>query len=411
MKLINLLLTIKTTKLIKPIKLIKLIKPIKPIKSIKSIKPIEPIKLIMPLKFLVFALPLLLCGCTNLNDMNRKELDEINFIHAMGIDYEEGEYTLSAIYSSDSGADPEKGKAGKEDIMEASGATPYEAFEELRLKSKKIVSVANTGYFLIGDSAARSGIKECLDFISHDETIKMESLIFVTKEMAAKDFLGMGIENEQTIQADLEAVEQKQLRLITRNDNTLINLLNEMRQGYYSLLIPYLVSEENAFLIRGYAVFDELELKDYLDMDTSSGINFVRNIVRAYPIYPEAGISLSLTFSNTKLKSDLEDGDVKVRIEVYFETMIEEAYADVNIFTAENLSRLTARQNKYIEDIIKKAADYSAETGLDIFRISRLVENEHEGEWEKLKGSWKESISKIKYEYDLRSKISKSFIY
>jgi spore germination protein KC len=368
-------------------------------------------KLIKALLFIVpllITVPLLLCGCKN--DMSRREIDEINFIHAMGIDFDGKLYTLSAIYSSDSGADPEKGEAGKEDIMEASGATPYEAFEELRLKSKKIVSVANTGYFLFGDGAARAGIRECLDFISHDETIKMESLIFVTKDMDAKDFLGRGIENEQTIQADLEAVEQKQLRLITRNDNTLINILNEMKQDYYSLLIPYLESEENAFLIRGYGVFDNLMLIDYLDMDISSGINFVRDIVRAYPIYLEDGISLSLTFSDVRLKSRLEDGQVKIRIEADFETMVKETNAGGNIYTSEKIKQLTAMQNDYIKDIIKKAAEYSAAKGLDIFRISRLVENEHEGEWEELKENWKESISEVEYEYDIRSKISKSFI-
>ena len=55
-----------------------------------------------------------LTGCTN--DMNRREIDEINFIHVMGIDYSAGEFILTAVYSSDQGADAEKGEAGKEEI-------------------------------------------------------------------------------------------------------------------------------------------------------------------------------------------------------------------------------------------------------------------------------------------------------
>ena len=53
-----------------------------------------------------------LWGCSH--DMNRREIDEINFIHVLGIDYSMGEYVLTAIYSSNQGADAESGQAGKE---------------------------------------------------------------------------------------------------------------------------------------------------------------------------------------------------------------------------------------------------------------------------------------------------------
>jgi hypothetical protein len=58
-----------------------------------------------------------------------------------------------------------------------------------------------------------------------------------------------------------------------------------MQQKNSSVLIPYLLSEEKSFIIEGYAVFNQLKLNDYLDKDTSSGVNFIRNIVRSYPIY------------------------------------------------------------------------------------------------------------------------------
>ena len=48
-------------------------------------------------KLVIILFPLLLCGCSH--DMNRREIDEINFIHVMGIDYSEGEYVLTATYS------------------------------------------------------------------------------------------------------------------------------------------------------------------------------------------------------------------------------------------------------------------------------------------------------------------------
>lgn len=359
-------------------------------------------------KLLYLIIPFLLCSCSH--DMNRREIDEINFIHVMGIDYSEGEYTISALYSSSEGADPEEGSGGSEEVTKGTGKTPYEAFEDIKLKNKKSVAVSNTGYFLIGNGAAGNGIDRCLDFLSRDETIKMEALIYVTRDEKASDFIEQGIENKQTIHEDLHAVEQKQLELVTRNDNTLVNILNEMEQEYSSVLIPYLAAEEKIFLIKGYAVFDDLKLKDYLDSETSSGVNFIKNIIRVFPIYLQEQVGLSLSYSNTKLKTKLEGSQITVEIKLDFETMIKEIIGKSKVFSKDGLASLTAEQNEYIKKVLQKAVDYTTTTGLDILQIARLVENQHVNSWADYEEDWTENVSDIKYEIKVNSKIAKSFI-
>lgn len=357
---------------------------------------------------IIFILLCMLQGCSH--DMNRREIDEINFIHVMGIDYAAEEYILTAVYSSSQGADPEKGEAGEEEISQGRGATPFEAFQDLRLKNKKTVSIANTGYFLIGDRAARKGIERCIDFLSRDETVKMESLLFVTKDIQAEDFIRESLDNQQVIHEDLEAIEQKQRELVTRNDNTLVNILNEIENKTTGVLIPYLISENNSFLLQGYAVFDKTFLADYLDTDTSSGVNFIKNIIRAYPIYLDGNVSLSVTYSKTRLKSELSDNIIKVKVNLDFETAVKEINTDKNIFTREELDRLTDMQNKYIIEIIKRAVNYSIQNKRDILQIARLIQNQHTGKWSVYEKKWNDTIPEIQYEYEVNSKITKSFI-
>lgn len=359
-------------------------------------------------KLFVLLFSLLLCGCSH--DMNRREIDEINFIHVMGIDYSEGEYVLTAIYSSSQGADPEEGSAGDEETSEGRGLTPYAALQDFKLKNKKSVSIANTGYFLIGDRAARNGIDICLDFLSRDETVKMESLIFITKDMEAGDFISESIEKGQTVHEDLEAVEQKQQELVTRNDNTLVNILNELDKGVTSGLVPYLIAEENAFLLQGYAVFDKNTLVDYLDIDTSSGVNFIKDIIRAYPIYLEDYVGLSISYSKSKMKSKIEKDQIIIIVKLNFETMVKEVNTSDEIFSAEALSSLTDMQNKYIIDIMTKATNYSINTGRDILQIAGLLESHHTKVWRSYEKDWDEKISEIGYEFDVNSQITKSFI-
>lgn len=360
-------------------------------------------------KLIILLFVFLLYGCSS-HDMNRREIDEINFIHVMGIDYSLGEYILTAIYSSNQGADPENGAAGNEEISRGRGRTPYEAFQDLKLKNKKSISIANTGYFLIGDSAAGHGLDKCLDFLSRDETVKMESLIFVTQDMDVSDFIAQSIENGMTIHEDLEAVEQKQRELITRNDNTLVNILNEMEDKMTSVLIPYLTAERNSFLIQGYAVFDEFVLVDYLDMETSSGVNFIKDIIRVFPIYLEEQVGLTVSYTKSKLKSRLDNNQIKVIIQLDFETMVKEINTDKNIFTKEELSKLTEMQNNYVIEIMKKATNYSIYNGRDILQIARLIQNQHVKKWRDYEENWNSTISEIQYEFDVNSMISKSFI-
>lgn len=361
-------------------------------------------------KFILFLLiPLLFTGCTH--DMSRKEIDEINLILVLGIDYADGEYSLSGLYSTGSGADPEKGAgSGSEEVAEGKGKTAYEALEDLKLKNKKAISLAQTSSFLIGDGAAKEDLKGCLDFLSRDETIKMEALIYIVRDGSASDFINTGIEQKKTVHEDLEAIEQKQQEQLTRNDNTVVNLLNDMEQNYSSILVPYVVSEESGFLIEGYAVFNNLKLHDYLDKETSDGVNFFRNTMRSYPIFLNNEVNLMVSYTNTKLKADLKNRELTVTIRVSFDSMIKEVVTNENIFNQQELQRLTDEQNEYIKDILEKAANYSKTSGLDILNLARLVENQNISEWKNVKEDWPDLIADINYNYKLQSRISKSFI-
>ena len=358
---------------------------------------------------LFIILPLLLCGCTH--DMNREEIDEIDLALVLGIDYADGMYELAALYSTGGGADSESDAgSGKEEVAKGKGKSMYEALEDLKLRNKKNITLAQAGSFLIGEAAARQGIDRCLDFLKRDETIKMESLIYIVKGSKAVDFIEEGIKNKQTIHEDLKAIEQKQQELLTRNDNTFVNILNDMEQSYSGILVPYIISSEAGFLIEGYGVFQELKLADYLDHETSDGVNFIRNIMRSYPIYLKEGVSLAISYTHTKLKADLEDNTITVTIRVDFETMLKEINTKEAVFTQTELLRLTEEQNDYVRAVLEKPVKYSHEKGMDILHLARLVENQNVREWKDVAGNWNEMIPDIQYKYEVRSQITKSFI-
>ncbi|HWT75789.1 MAG TPA: Ger(x)C family spore germination protein [Mobilitalea sp.] len=370
--------------------------------------------------FLLSFLPLVLSGCTH--DISRREIDELDLVLVLGIDYSNGEYTLTAITngsggSSGGGSGQQKGSgssggssSGTEQVAEGKGKTAYEALQDLMQKDKKAITLAQTGSFLIGEGAAKQGLDQSLDFLSRDETIKMEALIYTIKEMTAADFIKTGMENKQTIHTDLDAMKQKQQELLTRNDNTVVNILNDMRQSYSCVLIPYLIADKSGYLIEGYTVFDKLKQKDYLDHETSDGVSFFRNIMRTYPIYLQDQVSLWVSFTNTNLKAKVKDNQITVTVKVSFDSMVKEVLTKDNIFNLTEMNRLTEAQNSYIQAILEKPANYSIKNDLDILNLARLIENQNYSQWKDIRDNWTDEISKIKYEYKLQSRISKSFI-
>ena len=368
-------------------------------------------RLIRPLYYylLLLSASALLSGCTH--DMSRKEIDEIDMVLVLAIDYSDGEYSLNALYSSGGGADPESGGSeAKEDTATGTGKTAYEALENLKLKNKKAITLAQAGSFLIGEAAAEQGLKECLDFLSRDETIKMEALIYIIQGGSAEDFIKKGQENKQTIHEDLDAIKQKQQESLTRNDNTMVNILNDMKQTYSCVLIPYLIAEESGYLIEGYTVFDDYKLADYLDHQTSDGVNFIRNIMRSYPIILEH-TGLFVTYTNTRLKADLKEDRIQVTININFESMFKEITTQENLFERKQLEQLTKVQNDYIRTILEKPVNYSIATGRDILNLARLIENQNFTDWKDIKVSWPDMVRNIEYKYELKSRISKTFLF
>ena len=105
-------------------------------------------------KLFLLMIPILLYGCSH--DMNRREIDEINIVHVIGIDYLDGEFIISVLYSSDGGADSEEsGVSSEEEIISGTGRTPYEALEDVKFKNKKNITLAHTGSFQVKECFPR----------------------------------------------------------------------------------------------------------------------------------------------------------------------------------------------------------------------------------------------------------------
>lgn len=345
----------------------------------------------------------LLSGCSD--DINRKEIDEVDIVQIVAIDYQQEQFQLGVLYT-ENGSNDESTAV----IIKAEGKSIFEAYENLKKKNKRSITLAHTNYFMVGDEAAKYGLKDCLDYFSRDETIKMDSGVIIVKEHPAFWLLEYAKEKELKIFENLNAINQKQIETLTESDNTIAHFLNKIEEKGSTMLVPYYVVEEDSVYSEGYGFCEDAKLVEYLDEDTSLGIDFIRNRVRTCPIYLKGSVGLSVADTKTTLNTKIQNGKLLITVQMNFETTIREVLDSQNQSEADMLQNLTNQQNEYMKRIMQKAIDYAQTKGKDVLGIKELIRSQHPSEWETVDSNWKQYLKTIRFEFQIHSKVVKSFL-
>jgi len=354
---------------------------------------------------------MLLCGCSA--DFNKTEIDEIDFIHILSIDYLENKIVLTAVFSesSNSGSDEMSVKT-----ISGKGKNMFEAYEDLKKNNNKNISIAHTSFYLIGEDAGKLGLSNYIDYLSRDETIKMNAFVFVTKDMDASKFLVNTINDESTIHKDLDAINQKEKQKIKRFNNKISDLFNVIENNK-PILIPYVIILENGFTVEGLSVFKDLKLYDYLDSNTSLGYNLLKNNIKTLPVYLDNGDGLLITNPSVKFDPIIINNKIHININLKLYSTIKEIKAEnLNIMEEiinqnnklDIIDSLSERQEDYINTLCDKAINYSISSGIDIFDIQGKVLNNLD--LKDLNEEWKEIIKNINYNIKIKSQITRSLL-
>jgi spore germination protein KC len=345
-----------------------------------------------------------LSGCSQ--DLNKNEIDKVDLIRVLGVDYAKNEYTLTALYSTGTGAET---SAGNITVIDASGPSLFEAYENLKLKNKKNLSLAHASFFLIGESLAKNGIEPFISYLSRDETIKMNSLVYITKNMKASKVIDEAKKKKIMIQDDLNAMVQKRLERVTRNDNTLLYLLEDINDKVSDTVIPYLVFDKGNLFMQGYTAMNRMKLIGYLDEDTSLGIDFFKNIVRTCPIYLEDEIGLQITSVKTKLKPTLQYDGVLVKVDIDYDSILRNMNLGNTSLSKDEIEDLKKKQNEYIQRLIDQAILVTRTLNVDVIEIGKVIMQD-EVIWDRISQNKDNYLQYINYDYNFESRIARSAV-
>lgn len=339
--------------------------------------------------------------------MERTEIGDIDIVRVLGIDYRDNKFVLTALFNQNGGADTASEGIR---VIDGTGTTVYEAYENLKRKNKRNVSIAHTTYYIVSDQTARSGLLKCMDFIARDQTVKMNAMIYVMLTEDINLFIKDSVNQELFIHDDLAAIKEKQMDQQKRVDNTISQVLNELKNPYSNLLLPYLAYQEGALFINGYAVFREDTLYSYMDYETSLAIDLFRERLRTCPLYLNNSTAVEIMDYDVTKTAKIVNGELYIQIAVDFASDIKEANEAEEVYQGYQLEQWNREQNAYVQKILEHIVLQAKTNQLDLLGIGYEVRNQLSRDWETLHNNWEYHFNNTLYDYKITSRIGKNYI-
>lgn len=327
------------------------------------------------IKLLVFPLFLfLLTGC-----YNYREVNNLAITSAIGIDKEGEEYitTAQVVTTKKSTGNVNASENIPSIVYSSKGKTIQEALRKTVLESPKRLYASHLEILVIGESLAKEGIEEILEFFFRDPEIRMQFLVVIAKNASAEDVLecltpletisAQNIRN--TIETDMEFLGTT--KIITFED-MMKDYLNERIE----LLLPTVeiinnteekdklesleeVNSQSEIKLSGLAAFQKDKLIYFLDNEESIYANMIMNKIENTIINYQCGnknyITIEIIKNSTSIENKKNSLDMNINIEG--NGNIIEMNCDENLEDPKVIKEIEKKINKKIEEEIEKNID------------------------------------------------------
>ncbi len=378
--------------------------------------------------FLLLDLMVCTAGCKR-NDNNRREINSIDFVRMVAIDAaqdepEKMEVTLELQGEdggNDNGADSGGGQNGEQSkLISATGGSFSEAFLQLQTEHGKLLNLAHSDYFLIGEEAAGRGLTPYMDFISRNNQIQFSADVFIVKGMRAAEFMSRFGEANGMVSSQLKNMAEKTRDLSYITNTSVIQVMGMLDNASHGMKIPYLELQEKGekqvdMEMSGYALFRDTALVDYADTEASRGMNFFSGEVYSglIPVRDTEGEAVVTRISDakTKVKVRYEQNELRVQVNAEIHTTLEETHSKKNLFLPEEYDVLMSQQNQYVKNLMLRAVQESKENRIDALSLADSFRMQHPIIWEDLKENWTQRLEGARFEVNVSSRMDRSYDY
>lgn len=296
-------------------------------------------------------------------------------------------------------------------VMEAEGDTVFEAVRQLMDVSSKKLYFGHCKLMVIGESLARSGIRELLDLPLRNHELRTTMDVVIAKGCSGRDVLctkGLTTTIVSYRVCDMLKTCGKSAGCASMMKD--YQVYDGLEAEGLSVTIPALeitqIDSEDIVGLCGTGVFDGDRLIGWLTERQTAAFSLLRGTYKTGLVTTESAESpyYNTSFEIYKAKTDTKvscaaDGSVTADVRVKLWVNVGEVQTKTDFRDPAQTERTEYALEKNIERDLNHVADLSQHTWhCDISGVGQRLSKKDPADWEKLGPDWKDRFQKVRFQ-------------
>lgn len=371
----------------------------------------------------------------------RRDISNTEIIMVAGLDKVEEGYRITLLkrnQSSDSSSSSSKSSDSSESKVICMTADSYSmALRQLQTTTDKFLTASHIKYFIIGEETLKTDIEHVTDAIARGYQTRLNSKIYIAKEMSAKDFLEKASKLDFKVAEKIRNMEENFWISSASVETSIVDLghitFSERGDGLVDTLEFYDSNREeeekmepsndkntnkektvNSFTYGGAAIIANNVLIEYLNTEQTIYANYILkednvNVIKIYD--EEYFVSFRVEKLNTDISFNFDKNDVinEIIIDVDFQADYEETNAEVAIFTQKKIEYFENKLNNKVEEQLREIIALEMEKEVDFLNLSQKLEFSHPFKYENNKKDFMKLLKKSKITINGKGKIKTTY--
>lgn len=304
--------------------------------------------------------------------------------------------------------------------IQTQGETMFDALRSMIKISGKRLYFSHVKVVIIGETVAREGIVEIIDFFIRDAESRLTLHVLISKEKKAAELLSQQSITSEIRSFEIESMLDAQNSVSKAPKVNANELINNLSGKGIAATLPTIGVTTNEGLktseLSGTAVLKKNKLVGFLDEEDTKYFLIVINKFKGGviadkkpPGAKEANVTFEVFNSKTKVKPEYSDGKLTMNISVESDVSIGESGTTKNYIDEDGREKLREDAENKIEDEIKKLVEkVQSQYDADIFGFGLKVKQNMPGLWKKVEKDWEEEFQKVNVNVNVKLNIRNS---
>jgi len=366
----------------------------------------------------------ILSGC-----WNRRELNDLAIVAAIGIDKAKDKYLVTVQVVDPGEVASRRGSTGQSPVStyHAVGGTVFEAIRKMTTSTPRKLYFSHLRIFVIGEELARHGMGEVLDLLSRDQEGRTDFYITVAKDTTAQAVLNVLTPLEKIpaskLYASLEVSAKSWAPTVAVQLDELIT--NIVDPGIQATLTGVTIRGDleagnkkknlespdvpTRIQYKGIAIFRGDKLVGWMNEEESKGYSNITDQLHSTVIEtacPNGGrLAVEVIRSKSSIKAKIRDGKPEAEVIMHTEANVADVECKIKLTKSSTLYELEnaagAAMQKHAEHAVVKAQRLKC----DVFGFGDAIHRAAPGYWKHNKDNWDEQFSKMPIRFKVNVKI------